>query len=357
MTVRVHDGQQINIDISFQYQLESSNLLELYDAYKQKYHTAVQTHAQSTLRDVAAKYDSQAYFHNRTEIEAHMQNELSVSVSGRHATLRAFQVRKIELPDALNLRLRNIELRKQDARQAEEQITLDRILAETEQQLSALKAARQKLKVEYEQETENTRLEIEQTETRIRESTRQAVARINADLQKNLTEFRQSTENQRLLIQENETIVLEGTLRAVANIRAESEERLRVYHSQTENQVQAINRNATIIVADTAKLLNELEARKRTMRVKAESAAAVLVAEAHATARSLQAQSTAQANSRVHIMDAAGIGNMTLSSKELMLLSWIESMTAGQAWRQYVDLATPSALRWWHGSSNSTSSP
>ena len=226
MTLRVKNGQQIEVcagvqmwarvgtvaltpllqaDISFQFKLPENKVFALYTDFKFGYASNFRKTAESSFRLVAAKYHAEEFFHNRTQIgthhvalalphlaqprrsftprvcwpaEADMQAALREKIEERHAELVGLQVRSIDLPDSFESRLVEIELKKQDAQKATEEILLAQINAETQKQLRELIAAKDKLRIQLEQETENLRLHILQNETEIKEVRLDCVGRV-----------------------------------------------------------------------------------------------------------------------------------------------------------------------------------
>ena len=70
MTLRVKNGQQIEVDISFQFVLPKASVLALYRDFKHNYLRNFRKTAESSFRLVAAKYHAEEFFHNRTTIGA-----------------------------------------------------------------------------------------------------------------------------------------------------------------------------------------------------------------------------------------------------------------------------------------------
>ena len=134
-----------------------------------------------------------------------MQAALREKIEERHAELVGLQVRAIDLPDSFESRLVEIELKKQDAQKATEEILLAQINAETQKQLRELIAAKDKLRIQLEQETENLRLHILQNETEIKEVRLDCVGRVFTTLRPTV-------------------VAVQGTSRLLAALNAEKEE-------------------------------------------------------------------------------------------------------------------------------------
>lgn len=144
------------------------------------------------------------------------------------------QIRNIDLPNSFESRLIEIELKKQDAQLATEEILLAQvrgivtrvaaaripataklnangfvclqIIAVTEKQLRELRSQKEQLAIKLSQETENLRLVIEQNETQVKEQTARQLARLDAELSEFLAVYNQETENQQKEILHNKTV-------------------------------------------------------------------------------------------------------------------------------------------------------
>lgn len=143
--VRVRDGQEVAIDLSFQVQLQKETLLNLFDAFGTNFQTTYETAGLTVLREVASQYESEDFFDRRTEIERDIIAQLNVSVQERHAKLIDTQVRRVRLPTALEERLVTIQLRAQQARVETARIQLSEAQSNTTRAVAEARAQVERL--------------------------------------------------------------------------------------------------------------------------------------------------------------------------------------------------------------------
>ena len=192
--VRVQDGQIVEMDISFQIELERNRLPDIYRSYRNNYHTTFKNIARSTLRDVASKYQSDFFFTNRTQIANEMRSLIAQEAVDRQARLTGFQVRKIALPAALDNRIIEIQLRSQEARRGVKQLELDQFTTNTDRIILELKTNRTQRNEKVNQQTNVTVLEITKQKEEIEKQMDQIVAKIQEGGKKNRTLYERQTE-------------------------------------------------------------------------------------------------------------------------------------------------------------------
>jgi len=390
MTLRVKNGQQIEADISFQFKLPESKVFALYTDFKFGYASNFRKTAESSFRLVAAKYHAEEFFHNRTQIEADMQAALREKIEERHAELVGLQVRAIDLPDSFESRLVEIELKKQDAQKATEEILLAQINAETQKQLRELIAAKDKLRIQLEQETENLRLHILQNETEIKEGTSRLLAALNAEKEEFLVLWAQETENLELEVLHNKTIIDQQTNAEVAELDARTAEYIQLFTQETTNLQLGVLQNKTLEEERTTQAVALINAEKAAFKDLFQQTTENLVAEleanitqvlqatsdallaldtdgqlvtATATANIDKLLASAKADAAVTIASArteaahndaevsAGVQKAfaaSLTGESQLLYSWIKAFESTAATEdgglRYMDLATPTAL-------------
>lgn len=390
MNLRVKDGQQIEVDISFQYQLDKSTLLQLYRDYKFTYHAAFRKAAQAKMRDVAAGFHAEEFFHNRTLIESEMLNTLRAEIEARHAKLIGLQVRSIDLPDKFESRLEEIELKKQEAQKAAEDILLAQIEAETNKQLLEMRSNKDKLEIQLSQQTENLRLEILQDETETREETDRLVNEMSAELNEFITVWNQETENRKVEILHNKTIIEQNTAQEVAELDARTQEELdifnqqttnlrlailrnvtleeqrtqqsvslleaelaeykRSYEQETRNLVAEVMRNVTLVKEETAALLSAIgNTEKLSVAQTTSDVAAVRAsAESFATRRVDTARADAQSTEAAVVADSLEkmqTGASQLTPEHLLYLEWVKAYGSTADNKPFVDMDTPELLK------------
>jgi len=98
MIAQTSGGQTVTLEISFQYRLIVSELLNLYSNYAMTYHTAFVTVAQTEIRTLITKYDSTDYFFSQREsIALAMHAALNTRLRDYYAVVEFFQLRNIDI--------------------------------------------------------------------------------------------------------------------------------------------------------------------------------------------------------------------------------------------------------------------
>eukprot|EP00730_Choanoeca_flexa_P013507 TRINITY_DN5396_c0_g1_i1.p1 TRINITY_DN5396_c0_g1~~TRINITY_DN5396_c0_g1_i1.p1 ORF type:complete len:488 (+),score=153.48 TRINITY_DN5396_c0_g1_i1:86-1549(+) len=247
VSVRVKDGQIISLDISWQYHLEKSNLVSIYREHKGGFERTLSQVIFSTLRDTAAGYESQEFFDNRSQIEEQLRSSIVAEAELRQAEVTGFQVRSVDLPQALDDRLINIQLRQQDARAGTARLELDRINAEADRRVLELRTDRNRRKTEMEQQTTVQLQSIYQQRDRIREQTKQMITQIQQEAERNVSLYRKETELLLESIDLNKTVVLQETNRLVEAVRISASTNLSIYNQETANQRLAFDNDVALI--------------------------------------------------------------------------------------------------------------
>ncbi|MCH8906336.1 MAG: hypothetical protein IH840_04530 [Candidatus Heimdallarchaeota archaeon] len=112
---RTSDGLAISLDISFQYLISKSIVIELYNTFGLAYEDVINTQARDSIRDAASSFDAIQFFNNRTVIGAAMEVALRTiiqSVVG--VSIPGFQLRAVDLPDAFENALERAEVARQE---------------------------------------------------------------------------------------------------------------------------------------------------------------------------------------------------------------------------------------------------
>ena len=262
ISVRVRDGQIIELDLSFQYHIPREHLVDIYRIHKQNFEPTLRGLARGILRDVAASHPSEMFFRNRTQLESEMRLRMQQEGNERLIEITGFQLRKIILPDELNNRLIDVELARQDARERQEQLILDRINAEAAATQLRLSTSRRRFITEYEQATRVLVVQEEQQRRRVEQRTNQLVTQLQEESRRNVSLYTRQTEIKEEAFALDTSVEEEETRRQVERVRYESETNLTVYHQDTENlklqydeEIALLNeqtrQNVTSIHADT----------------------------------------------------------------------------------------------------------
>ncbi|MFX1283798.1 MAG: SPFH domain-containing protein [Promethearchaeota archaeon] len=110
---RTKDGLLIHIQLSFQYRLQKSQLLELYGTFADEYEERFIGQSRTTLRDVTSFYNAIEFFNNRTFIGDQMFVYLVRDIDKMYADVVYFQLREIDLPDEFEEALKLVQIAQQ----------------------------------------------------------------------------------------------------------------------------------------------------------------------------------------------------------------------------------------------------
>jgi hypothetical protein len=262
ISVRVNDGQIVELDLSFQYALKKEDLMAIYNEYKSSslFVSALKQLARSSLRDRAANRTSQQFFTDRTAIEADMRAQLSALARERDATITGFQIRRVYVPDTLNDRLIQIEMSKQDAREAIERVVVDEILANTERERLILETERVRTVTTIKQATQVQEAEEAQRRNQIEQTTIQDVTRITEESRREVTLYNQQTDLQIEDINLQITIVEEATRSQTEALRIAGETQLQLYEQNTTNLQLDYEKQIALIEETTRQKVAQIEA-------------------------------------------------------------------------------------------------
>ncbi|MFX0125426.1 MAG: SPFH domain-containing protein [Candidatus Hodarchaeota archaeon] len=110
---RTKDGLLIHIQLSFQYKLRKTDLIELYGTFALDYENYFISQSRTTLRDVASFYNAIEFFNNRTFIGDVMSEYLVQDIDAMFADVVYFQLREIDLPDEFEEALKQVQIAQQ----------------------------------------------------------------------------------------------------------------------------------------------------------------------------------------------------------------------------------------------------
>ncbi|CAG9317718.1 unnamed protein product [Blepharisma stoltei] len=129
---RTSDGLEVLLEISFQYELISANLYDLYMNYELKYQYVIENIAIDTLTDQATKYTAYDFFMNRAKIGTEMQQALDAQLRNKtYTSVPFFQLRDVDLPDAFESAIQLSEVKKQDIQKANAEMNKIKVEIET----------------------------------------------------------------------------------------------------------------------------------------------------------------------------------------------------------------------------------
>jgi regulator of protease activity HflC (stomatin/prohibitin superfamily) len=116
---RTSDGLEVNLQISFQYELQAHNLYTLYMHYGEDYKKTMIQVAIDTINKVSNNYTAYGFFLNRTEIGNVMESQMNnVLNSTLYSSIRFFQLKDVDLPDDFENAIQMTEVKKQDIEKA-----------------------------------------------------------------------------------------------------------------------------------------------------------------------------------------------------------------------------------------------
>jgi len=96
---RTQDGLEITLEISFQYQLQSKDLRNMYLTYGKKFHSVFVRKATDILTIVATEHNAKEFFANRAVIATNMEKQLKEHFNQDHFIgVTLFQFQAVELP-------------------------------------------------------------------------------------------------------------------------------------------------------------------------------------------------------------------------------------------------------------------
>jgi len=132
---RTSDGLDVNIELSFQYQLLPNELFELYTKLggAPDYHNLFVRIAVDILTETATLYSATEFFVERTKIGKKMETLLKEQFESRlYATIFSFQLRAVQLPSEFEEAIQETEVMKQDLQVAKAEQESTKVALETE---------------------------------------------------------------------------------------------------------------------------------------------------------------------------------------------------------------------------------
>jgi hypothetical protein len=131
---RTKDGLDVLIELSFQYQLNVTDLYTLYTTLGAglQFHKTFVRIAIDRLTEIATEYTANEFFINRTLIGKDMEEKLRSDFENQlYATIFSFQLRAVGLPKNFEKAIQMTEVKKQDVHVAEAEQQSTRVALET----------------------------------------------------------------------------------------------------------------------------------------------------------------------------------------------------------------------------------
>lgn len=132
---RTRDGLDVNIELSFQYQLEQEKIYDLYSLLGgwPDYHNTFVRLAIDRLTETATIFSATEFFIERTLIGRSMEKKLLDDFQGRlFSHIFSFQLRTVSLPQDFEDAIQETEVMKQDVRVAQAEQNSTRVSLETQ---------------------------------------------------------------------------------------------------------------------------------------------------------------------------------------------------------------------------------
>jgi len=132
---RTKDGLDVNIELSFQYQLKKDQLYDLYTTFGgwPDYHNVFVRLAIDRLTESATLFTSPQFFTERTQIGNEMEKQLLQDFKEKlFSTVFSFQLRTVGLPKAFEDAIQETEVKKQNVRVASAEQNSTRVQLETQ---------------------------------------------------------------------------------------------------------------------------------------------------------------------------------------------------------------------------------
>lgn len=124
------EGQEINVEIHFQYRIRPEQLVNLMETYGTNYVTKVRTIAEATLKNSAIVYSIHEYVRNRTAITEAFNQNITIAMDGIFLDVEPYklQLGEIQIPSSQVDKFMEDAVIKQNAQQSdfEQQATVVR---------------------------------------------------------------------------------------------------------------------------------------------------------------------------------------------------------------------------------------
>lgn len=129
---RTRDGLELDLEISLQYKVQSSNVYEIYTTYGENEKTILNRVILDVISDTSTLYSSNDFFTLRAIIQNKMKTDLQEQVLAKtfHEVV-FFQLRSLNLPDAFENEIKNTEVKGQDINTANAELLRDTVMFQT----------------------------------------------------------------------------------------------------------------------------------------------------------------------------------------------------------------------------------
>jgi hypothetical protein len=147
LQTRTAEGLSLVLHLSFQYQVNTTQIPQLYSLANTNYHSTYVRIARDVILKVAGEYNATSYWTIRQSIGDHMKQSLDNQLKNAYSNCRFLQILKIDLPQTYEDSIVNtqVEIQKTNMKKFEQQATLIRqnisvIQSEANQQITIVNA-------------------------------------------------------------------------------------------------------------------------------------------------------------------------------------------------------------------------
>ena len=134
---RTLDGLEVNLEISFQYELQPKKLYKLYMDYGEQYEEVMIKIVMDSINKVSNTYTAYNFFTDRAVISEDMEEEVELALNTTmHTVIKFFQLKNVDLPNSFEDAIQLTEVKKQDIDKAEAERSKVLVEIETRLQLA-----------------------------------------------------------------------------------------------------------------------------------------------------------------------------------------------------------------------------
>jgi len=126
------DGLEAQLDISFQYRLNQSELISFYKLYGSGYEDIIALLARTATRDACGNWTSEGFYYARERVQQDMASRMQTAFDTIHVEAGFLQLSNVALPTEFQTVVRSTQEAKQDSEQASNERNEELTKAQTE---------------------------------------------------------------------------------------------------------------------------------------------------------------------------------------------------------------------------------
>ncbi len=125
LQTRTKEGLGLTLHVSFQYKLYKNDIPKLYKLTNVRYHETFKKQAKNIILEEASLYNAPEYWGKRSEIGNSIAKRLNATLSNTYASLVAFQMIEIDLPNSYedSIVSTQVEVQKRETKKYEQSAT------------------------------------------------------------------------------------------------------------------------------------------------------------------------------------------------------------------------------------------